>query len=183
MAQTTSPQDNCLDLAVPVTKTDHTMGPPDAPLTLVEYGDYECPDCLNALLIVAALVAHFGDSLRLIFRHFPRTSIHPGASAAATAAEAAGLQGHFWEMHTELFRRQRELIDVDLTHLALRLNLEIYRFERDRESEEIAKRVRDDLDGGLRSGVHGTPTFFINACRYTGKIDLASLQSAIESAR
>jgi protein-disulfide isomerase len=183
MADATISQNNCSDLSIPVTKVDHALGPADAPVTLVEYGDYECPDCFNALPIVAALLAHFGQRMRLVFRHFPRTSIHPGASAAAVAVEAAGLQGHFWEMHDELFRRQRELIDVDLTHLALRLNLEVYRFERDRESEELAKRVRDDLDGGLRSGVHGTPTFFINDCRYSGPIDLPSLQTAIESAK
>jgi protein-disulfide isomerase len=176
-------QSDCNDLVVPVGKVDHAQGPTEAPVTLVEYGDYECPDCFNALSIVAALRAHFGDSMRLIFRHFPRSSIHPGASTAAGAAEAAALQGHFWEMHEALFRRQRELIDVDLTHLALRLNLEVYRFERDRESEEIARRVRDDLDGGLRSGVHGTPTFFINDCRYSGPIDLPSLRAKIESVK
>lgn len=183
MSDGITPQNDCADLVIPITKDDHALGPPDAPLTLVEYGDYECPDCLNALPIVAALRAHFADRLRLVFRHFPRTSIHPGASTAAAAAEAAGVQGRFWEMHEELFRRQRELIDVDLTHLALRLNLEIYRFERDRESEELARRVRNDLDGGLRSGVHGTPTFFINNCRYSGRIDLPLLQAAIESAK
>jgi NhaA family Na+:H+ antiporter len=173
----------CDDLAVTVTEADHALGPGDAPVTLVEYGDYECPDCFNALPVVKGLAARFGDRLRIVFRHFPNGSIHPGASAAAAAAEAAGAQGRFWEMHDALFRRQRELIDVDLTHLALRLNLEVYRFERDRESEEYARRIRNDLESGQRSGVKGTPTFFINGCRYRGVVDLPSVSAAIEAAQ
>jgi len=172
-----------IDLAEPVTNADHALGSADAPVTLVEYGDYECPDCFNALPIVKGLHKHFGDRLRIVFRHFPRGSIHPGASAAAAAAEAAADQGRFWEMHDALFRRQRDLIDVDLTHLALRLNLEVYRFERDRESEAHARRVRNDLESGQRSGVRGTPAFFINGQRFKGAVDLPSMVAAIEAAQ
>src|ERR1700689_2898831 len=96
-------------LAEPVTDQDHIIGELTAPVTVVEYGDYECPDCLNAVPIMAGLREHFGDRLRIVFRHFPRSSIHPGASAAALAAEAAAVQGRFWDMHEALFQRQRDL--------------------------------------------------------------------------
>src|SRR5438874_4667725 len=102
-------------LIEPVTPRDHAIGSPAAPITLVEYGDYECPDCLNAVPIVQQVRKSLGDRLRFVFRHFPRSSIHPHASAAAEAAEAAGDQGKFWQMHEELFRHQKEL--GDLSHL------------------------------------------------------------------
>src|SRR5437899_5411329 len=108
-------------LADPIIPRDHSLGPVDAPVTLVEYGDYECPDCFNAEPVVAEIRARLGDKLRYVFRHFPRSSIHPRASVAAAAAEAAGRQGKFWDMHQALFRHQRELADLDLVHLALRL--------------------------------------------------------------
>ena len=171
----------CGDLAVAVTDADHGLGPADAPVTIVEYGDYECPECLNAVPIMAGLREHFGDRLRIVFRHFPISSMHPGASAAAIAAEAAAAQGRFWEMHEALFRRQRELYNVDLTHLALRLDIELYKFERDRESAEAARRLREDLESGTQSGVRGTPTFFINGCRYKGAVDLPSMRAAVEA--
>jgi protein-disulfide isomerase len=173
----------CGDLAVAVSDADHALGPASAPVTIVEYGDYECPDCLNAVPIMAGLRQHFGERLRIVFRHFPMSSIHPGASAAALAAEAAAAQGRFWEMHEALFQRQRDLFNVDLTHLALRLNFELYKFERDRESAEAARRLRDDIDSGARSGARGTPTFFINGCRYRGPVDLPSMRVAVEAAQ
>src|ERR1700704_2201837 len=106
------------ELDTPVSLADHAVGPVDAPVTLVEYGDYECPDCFNAEPVVAEIRARLGDKLRYVFRHFPRSSIHPRASVAAAAAEAAARQGKFWEMHEALFRHQRELADLDLVHLA-----------------------------------------------------------------
>src|SRR5436305_11693520 len=115
---------NSSQLTDPVTDRDHALGPDAAPVTIVEYGDYECPDCLNAVPIVREVRQKLGDRLRFVFRHFPRSSIHPHASAAAEAAEAAGDQGKFWEMHDTLFKHQKEL--GDLTHLALLLGLEIY---------------------------------------------------------
>ena len=168
-------------LAVPVTDLDHSQGLSDAAVTLVEYGDYECPDCLNAQPIIAELKRHFKDRLRIIFRHFPMSSVHPFASAAALAAEAAGAQGRFWDMHDALFRHQAELANIDLTHLALRIGLEVYRFQRDSEAKMYGKRIRTDYDGGVRSGVKGTPTFFINGTRYAGGADLESLRSAMGS--
>ena len=163
------------DLAVDVSPADHALGPPDAAVTLVEYGDYECPDCLNAQPLVAELRRRLGERLRVVFRHYPLSSVHPRASAAAMAAEAAGMQGRFWDMHDALFRHQKQLADTDLIHLALRIGLEIYAFQRDLESEVGARRVRNDFDGGARSGVRGTPTFFINGKRHQGPIDVNSL--------
>ena len=170
------------DLALPVSNRDHSTGPADAPITLVEYGDYECPDCLNAQPILAELRRQIGDRLRIVFRHFPLSSVHHRASAAAVAAEAAAAQGKFWEMHESLFKHQNELADTDLTHLALRLGLELYRFQRDSESDAYARRIRDDYEGGVQSGVKGTPTFFINDRRYRGAKDVPSLLAAINAA-
>src|SRR2546421_3468870 len=104
-------------LSEPVTERDHAIGPPSAPVTIVEYGDYECPSCLNALPIIDQVRRSLGERLRFVFRHFPQSSIHPHASVAAEAAEAAAEQGKFWEMHEALFRHQEELADVDLSHL------------------------------------------------------------------
>lgn len=166
-------------LSVPVTPADHALGPADAPLTLVEYGDYECPDCLNAQPIVTELRERLGNKLRFVFRHFPRGSVHPRASAAAMAAEAAGEQGRFWEMHESLFKHQKQLEEVDFTHLALQLGLEVYRFGRELESNHWARRVRDHFDGGESSGVRGTPAFFINGRRYTGEIEAGAMLAAM----
>jgi len=163
------------DLLIPVSETDHMLGPSTAPVTLVEYGDYECPSCLNSEPIVRQLREHFGDKLRVIFRHFPQNSVHPHASAAAQAAEAAAAQGKFWEMHQAMFAHQRELADLDFTHLALQLGLDPYKFERDSEARTFPRRVRDDQEGGVQSGVKRTPTFFINGCRHDGPNDLETL--------
>src|SRR5271154_5130422 len=111
-------------LADPVSEQDHAIGLPTARITIVEYGDYECPDCLNAVPILSEVRQSLGDQLRFVFRHFPQNSIHPHASAAAEAAEAAADQGKFWEMHELLFKHQRELADLDLTHLALQLGMD-----------------------------------------------------------
>jgi protein-disulfide isomerase len=165
-------------LSPPVSDADHSTGPPTAPITIVEYGDYECPDCLNAVPIIRDVRRTLGDRLRFVFRHFPQSSIHPHASAAAEAAEAAAEQGKFWEMHDALFRHQKELADLDLAHLALRLGLEIYRFETSRASEKHQRRIRADHDSGERSGVTKTPTFFINGTRYDGPIEAGAIVAA-----
>jgi protein-disulfide isomerase len=165
----------------PVSEEDHTQGPADAPITIVEYGDYECPDCLNAAPIVRAVREKLGDRLRLVFRHYPQSSIHPHASAAAEAAEAAGEQGKFWEMHEALFKHQKELGELDLSHLALTLGLEIYKFETSRTRDEHRRRILADFEGGAQSGVRGTPTFFINGKRYQGKITAADILNAAEA--
>lgn len=173
----------CDDLAVPVSDRDHIQGPLSAPVKLVEYGDYECPSCLNAWPVLHQVREQFGDRVALVFRHYPQSSIHPRASAAAQAAEAAALQGKFWEMHDLLFGHQQELDSLDLTHLALKLGLEVYAFEAALDRESILRKVRDDFSGGVRSGVRGTPTLFLNGCRYEGRVDAASLVRAIEAVR
>jgi protein-disulfide isomerase len=170
------------ELAVPVTSRDHAQGPDDAPLTLLEYGDYECPDCRNALPIVRKLAEEFGPRLRVAFRNFPVVTIHRHASVAAQAAEAAAAQGKFWQMHSMLYEHQQDLATADFSHYALRLGLEIYRFQSDMSSEIFAPRVRQDYDGGVRSGVKGTPTFFINGRRYRGAIEYDAMKNALSAA-
>ena len=169
-------------LSVPVSERDHAIGPADAPVTLVEYGDYECPDCGNAYPEIKRLIGECGSRLRFVFRSFPQHSIHPRAGVAAMAAEAAAAQGKFWEMHDLLYQHQQELADLDLTHLALGLGLEVYRFESDLQSAAAARRIRADFASGLESGVTGTPTFFINGCRYDGPPEVEPLLAALEAA-
>jgi protein-disulfide isomerase len=169
-------------LAVEVTQRDHAIGPADAPVTLVEYGDYECPDCGNAFPEIKRLIEEFGSRLRFVFRNFPQYSIHAHAGQAAMAAEAAAAQGKFWDMHDVLYRNQKDLADYEISQLALRAGLEIYKFDADLASERFARRVSEDIASGQASGVTGTPTFFINGVRYVGEKDYASLKAAIESA-
>lgn len=169
-------------LAVPVSERDHTRGEPDAPVTLVQYGDYECPDCAAAFPIVTRLRETLGPRLRFVFRNFPQNSIHPHASVAAQAAEAAGAQGKFWAMHDLLFAHQATLADHPMDEFALKLGLEIYKFNADLSSERFARRVREDSEGGQRSGVKGTPTFFINGQRYRGEVAYEPMLAAIEAA-
>ena len=169
-------------LAVPVNEKDHAQGPPDAPVTLVEYGDYECPYCGNAYPIIKRLQEQMGPRLRFVFRNFPLNTIHAHAGVAAQAAEAAAAQGKFWEMHDLLYEHQHDLAEADLVSYALKLGLEVYRFESDLSGETFAKRVSEDFRGGVRSGVNGTPTFFINGTRYDGPHDYGALKSAVEEA-
>lgn len=166
-------------LADPVTDQDHSLGPATAPITIIEYGDYECPDCLNAVPVMAQVRQRLGDRLRFVFRHFPQSSIHAHASAAADAAEAAAEQGKFWEMHKAMFEHQKNLSETDLAHLALGLGLEIYKFETSRSWERHSARIQSDFESGLRSGVHKTPTLFINGRRYDGAIDAESILAAL----
>ena len=169
-------------LTVPINDKDHAQGPPDAPVTLVEYGDYECPYCGNAYPIIKRLQKELGPRLRFVFRNFPLNTIHAHAGVAAQAAEAAAAQGRFWEMHDLLYEHQQDLGEADLLHYALTLGLEPYRFEADLSSEIFARKVSDDFRGGVRSGVNGTPTFFINGARYAGPHDYDSLKAALERA-
>jgi protein-disulfide isomerase len=169
-------------LVEPVSERDHALGPPTAPITIVEYGDYECPDCLNAVPIIQEVQRSLGDRLRFVFRHFPRSSIHPHASVAAEAAEAAGDQGKFWDMHLALFKHQQELGEIDFSHLALRLGMEIYKFESSRTFERHRRRIKSDFDSGTRSGVVKTPTLFINGKRYDGPVDAKSIIAAAQVA-
>ena len=168
-------------LAIPVNEKDHAQGPPDAPVTLVEYGDYECPYCGRAYPVVKELQKRMGNQLRFVFRNFPLNTLHEHAGVAAQAAEAAAAQGKFWEMHDMLYEHQDELAEADLRQYALKIGLEIYRFNADVDGELFAKRVRDDFRGGIRSGVNGTPTFFINGARYNGEHTFEALLEALEN--
>jgi protein-disulfide isomerase len=169
-------------LAEPVMERDHALGPPTAPITIVEYGDYECPDCLNAIPILEEVRQRLGDQVRFVFRHYPKSSIHPHASVAAEAAEAAADQGKFWEMHKLLFKHQKELGEVDFSHLALTLGLELYKFDRSMSLEQHHRHIRANFEGGLQSGVTKTPTFFINGRRHDGPIDAKAIVAAARSA-
>jgi protein-disulfide isomerase len=169
-------------LTIPVSETDHRAGPDDAPVTLVEYGDFECPSCGAAYPIVEAVRKKMGARLRFVFRHFPLTQMHPHAMHAAEAAEAAGAQGKFWQMHGMLFEHQRALEDADLVGYAKALHLDAERFTSELASGSHAKRIRDSIRSGIRSGVNGTPTFFINGTRYDGSWQGSDLLAALESA-
>ncbi len=173
---TSSEPSNLLD--DPVLPRDHALGPADAPITIVEYGDYECPNCLNFVPVIKEVRKELGDRLRFVFRHFPQSSIHPHASAAAEAAEAAADQGKFWEMHQALFDHQKELADIDLSHLALTLGLEIYKFESSRSQDKHRRRIKEDFESGVRNGVKRTPTLFINGRRFDGKIEAGAIVAA-----
>lgn len=173
------PANRCSDLTVPVSVRDHVKGSLSAPVVLVEYGDYECPDCLNAWPIVKEVRQQIGDKMAFVFRHFPQSSIHPHASVAAQAAESAGAQGKFWPMHDQLFRHQKDLGTIDFTHLALQIGLEVYRFQASMELTSHLRHIGEDQESGTASGVRGTPTFFINGCRHRGPVDTPSLVAAI----
>jgi len=161
---------------------DHIEGPDTANVTLVEYGDYECPYCGEAFSIVKAIQKRLGKRLRYVFRHFPLANAHPHAGAAAEAAEAAGAQGQFWKMHDTLYENQDALEDQDLLEYATELGLDVARFADDMAEHRHAARVREDFTSGIRSGVNGTPSFFINGVRHDGGYDLATLLAAIEEA-
>jgi len=165
-----------------VSQRDHQQGPETAPVTLVEYGDYECPYCGEAYPIVKEIQRRLGDRLRFVFRNFPLTQAHPHAEHAAEAAEAAAGQGKFWEMHDSLFEHQRALDDAHLVHYAVALNLDKERFEREMTEHVHTNRVREDFLSGVRSGVNGTPTFFINGVRHDDSYALETLLAAIEAA-
>jgi len=169
-------------LKPPVGANDHVQGSAKAPVTLVEYGDYECPYCGEAYAIVKALQERLGDQLRFVFRNFPLSQAHTHAEHAAEAAEAAGAQGKFWEMHDMLYENQDALEDEDLVRHARALHLDVPRFVKDMEEHRYADRVREDFRSGVRSGVNGTPSFFVNGVRHDGPFDLGSLLGAIEEA-
>ncbi|MGY1682326.1 Na+/H+ antiporter NhaA [Geodermatophilus sp. SYSU D01176] len=158
---------------------DHVRGPVDAPLTLVEYGDFECPFCGRATGTVEELRARFGDRLRYVFRHVPLVDVHPHARLAAEAAEAAGAQGRFWEMHDRLFAGQDRLLPTDLLEHAAAAGLDVPRFARDLGAGRFARRVEEDVESAEASGVTGTPTFFVNGRRHTGPFDTDSLAAAL----
>ena len=169
-------------LFLPVGARDHVRGPEDAPVTLLEYGDYQCPYSGMAHPIVKALLEATSSDLRFVFRNFPLSTIHPHAEGAAEAAEAAGAQGQFWEMHDWLFEHQDALEPNDLVEAATTLELDVNQFTADLLQRRFAPRVREDFMSGVQSGVNGTPTFFINGLRFDGEWDYDSLLDAVRQA-
>jgi Na+/H+ antiporter NhaA len=175
--------DAITDLAEPVDpERDHVRGPAESPVTVVEYGDFECPFCGRAESAVRELLAEFGD-VRYVWRHLPLTDVHPRAQAAAEAAEAAAAQGAFWRMHDLLLDHQDALKASDLVSYAERLGLDVERFEDDLRRRAGAARIEEDVDSADLSGVSGTPTFFINERRHHGAYDIGTLSAAVKTAR
>jgi protein-disulfide isomerase len=169
-------------LTVPVSERDHVLGPATAPVTLVEYGDYECPFCGAAHRSLQQVLGVMGNDVRFAFRHFPLSQIHPHAYQAAEAAEAAGAQGRFWEMHDLLFEHQDRLGLRDLIGYAGALGLDLERFVTDLRGHANAGRLREDFLSGVRSGVNGTPTFFVNGIRHDGGYEPEALLDALRGA-
>ena len=159
---------------------DHVQGPADAAVTLLEYGDYECPYCGAAYPIIKEVQARMGERLRFVFRNFPISTSHPHAEQAAEAAEAAAAQGKFWEMHDHLYENQKRLRDEDLRGYAEKLGLDVDAFDRELAEHVHAARVHEDFMSGVRSGVNGTPTFYIDGVRYDDSYDLETLLAALE---
>lgn len=167
---------------MPVSESrDHIQGSADAPVTLVEYGDYECPYTGQAFPIVKEIKSRLGDTICFVFRNFPLNEIHPRAEHAAEAAEAAAAQNKFWQMHDYLFEHQEALDDHHLTVYAQRVGLDTDRFKREMSEHIYAPAIMESLKQGIKSGVQGTPTFFLNGVRYEGSWDLETLLGTIKS--
>lgn len=170
------------ELSLPVTAVDHCLGPDHAPVTVVEYGDFECPNCKQAAPAVKLLLDRFAGRVRLVFRHFPLEEVHPHALHAAEAAEAAAGQGKFWEMHDLLFENQRHLKQQQLRSYAERLQLDMARYTAEMDDEIYRQRIREHQQSGNDSGVRGTPTFFLNGRVQDVSFGMKSLFDAVEAA-
>ncbi|BCB76203.1 DsbA family protein [Phytohabitans flavus] len=169
-------------LAVPVNDQDHILGPDSAPVTLVEYGDYQCPYCARAHPVVQRLMRERAAQLRYVYRHFPITDVHPYAEVAAEAAEAAGVRGQFWRIHDWLFTEQDQLTPRTLITGLAGLGLDTDVVADEIRSHVYLAKVRADFIGGIRSDVHGTPTFFVNGIRHTEGYTLRELTAAVDQA-
>jgi protein-disulfide isomerase len=169
-------------LAVPVNQTDHILGPASAKVTLVEYGDFECPSCGQAYPAVGMLLKHFEGRMRFVFRHFPLREVHPHAELAAEAAEAAGAQGKFWEMHRLLFEHQSHLKAKSLREYAEKLELDLTRYDFEMKDQVYLQRVQEHIAGGIQSGIRSTPTFYINGELHDTSFGFQQLQGAIDAA-
>jgi protein-disulfide isomerase len=169
-------------LVVPVSERDHRQGPDTAAVTLVQYGDYECPYTRRSTWVVQAIQQQLGEQLRFVYRNFPLTEIHPHALHAALAAEAAAVQGKFWEMHDYIFHHQHTLEDADLAGFAEAVGLDVQRYVRDMTGKATLVRIEEDVESGERSGVQGTPTFFINGVLYRGSWEQEALLAALQAA-
>lgn len=163
-------------------KQEHFLGRPDAPVTLLEYGDYQCPFCAEAQVLVKEILAKHINDLCYVFRHFPITNIHPLAELAAEAAEAAGKQGKFWPMHNGIFENQNALSPDFLLDTARKLDCDLELFRSDLENRVYKDHIRNDFMNGVKSGVNGTPSFFVNDVRYDGPRDYRSMMESIVAA-
>jgi Na+:H+ antiporter, NhaA family len=166
-------------LTLPVGDRDHRQGPTDAPITLVEYGDYQCPYCRSVYHSIKELQELLGDRLQYVYRHLPITTVHPYAQLAAEAVEAAAAQGKFWQMHQALFEHD-QLDEASLLQYAADIGLDVNQFRRDLAEHRYTDKIDQDFRSGIRSGVNGTPTFFVNGERYDGAWDLESLRETVE---
>jgi len=169
-------------LAVPVNPTDRILGPASARVTIVEYGDFECPSCGQAYPAVKILLKHFGDRVRFVFRHFPLLEVHPHAELAAEAAEAAGAQHKFWQMHDLLFENQLHLKANNLRQYAQRAELDLERYDYEMKEHLYLQRVHEHIDSGAKSGVRSTPGFFVNGVVEDVSFGLERLHQAVETA-
>lgn len=169
-------------LAVPVNHTDHVLGHESARVTVVEYGDFECPSCGQAYPALKVLLKHFGDRVRFVFRHFPLLEVHPHAELAAEAAEAAGAQRRFWPMHDHLFQHQLHLKAANLREYALEAEVDLERYDYEMRDHVYLQRVHEHIDGGKRSGVRATPTFYVNGIVQDVSFGMERLRQAIEVA-
>jgi len=163
----------------PITVDDWRLGQADVPVTLLEYGDFECPYCAMARPTLKGLVADYPQVIQLIFRHFPITTVHPHAFVAAESAEAAGAQGKFWQMHDMLFTHQQFLDIEDLRQYGQEIGLDLKRFDQEMNAHKYEHEVKQDFRRGIEDGVNGTPTIFINGIRYDGPRDRESILAAI----
>jgi protein-disulfide isomerase len=169
-------------LRVPVSPRDHMRGRPNAPVVLVEYGDYQCPYCAAVNPVIRFLENRYGKTLCSVFRHFPLTEVHPFAAIAAEAAEYAGDHGLFWEMHDAIYANQHQLSPALLFAIAGKLNLSQIGLRDSLARSAHADKIQADFIGGVRSGVNGTPTFFVNGVRHNGGFSAPELTAAIEDA-
>jgi protein-disulfide isomerase len=177
-----NPQAHSNTLAVPPEPTDHALGSEHAPVTLVEYGDFECPSCKVAVSTPRLLLDRFPNRVRFIYRHFPLQDSHPHALLAAEAAEAAAAQGKFWEMHDQLFAHQAHLKEPDLRRYAGELGLDLARYTAEMDDHIYLQRVREHAEGGRRSHIRATPTFFINGVVQDISYGMQSLHDAVATA-
>jgi formate-nitrite transporter family protein len=165
-----------------VTADDHVLGPADAPVTLIEYGDYECPFCRGAFRDVHRLLDRYPGKIRFVFRNFPIAQVHPHAEQAAEAAEAAAAQGKFWDMYELLLQDSSELDFDSLLGYADRLGLDVARFRSEIMGNVYAKKISHDIDEGIRNGVNQTPKFYVNGQRIDGKFPMEGLMDAVHDA-
>jgi protein-disulfide isomerase len=170
---------HAMTLVVPPEPTDHSLGPDHARVTLIEYGDFECPSCRTAAQTPKLLVERFPGNVRFIFRHFPMSDAHPHALLAAEVSEAAAAQGRFWEMHDVLFQNQAHLKDKDLQRHAAQIGLDMVRFKAEMDDHIYLQKVREHIDGGRRSHIRATPAFFVNGVVQDVSFGMQSLHDAV----